>query len=69
MVANGDAYAFVSSTDSPIRVSVYAMNGADVASSAGVGIVNLNIGHLGIGVYIVKAMGAKGSQVFKILKK
>ena len=69
MVANGDAYAFVSSTDSPIRVSVYAMNGADVASSAGVGIVNLNVGHLGRGVYIVKAMGAKGSHVFKILKK
>ena len=69
MVANGDAYAFVSSTNSPIRVSVYAMNGADVASSAGMGIVNLNIGHLGRGVYIVKAMGAKGSQVFKILKK
>lgn len=69
MVANGDAYAFVSSTDSPIRVLVYAMNGADVASSAGVGIVNLNIGHLGRGVYIVNAMGVKGSQVFKILKK
>ena len=34
MVANGDDYAFVSSTDSPIRVSAYAMNGADVASSA-----------------------------------
>ena len=69
MVANGDAYSFVSSTNSPIRVSVYAMNGADVASSAGMGIVNLNIGHLGRGVYIVKAMGAKGCQVFKILKK
>ena len=69
MVANGDDYSFVSSTDSPIRVSAYAMNGADVASSAGMGIVHLNIGHLGRGVYIVKAMGAKGSQVFKILKK
>ena len=69
MVANGDVYAFVSSTDSPIRISAYAMNGVEVASSAGVGIVNLNIGHLGRGVYIVKAMGAKGSHVFKILKK
>ena len=69
MVANGDDYSFVSSTDSPIHVSVYAMNGADVASSAGTGIVSLNIGHLGRGVYIVKAMGKNGSRVFKILKK
>lgn len=45
------------------------MNGVEVVSSAGVGIVNLNIGYLGKGVYIVKAMGAKGNQVFKILKK
>ena len=37
MVANGDVYAFVSSTDSPIRISAYAMNGVEVASSAGVG--------------------------------
>ena len=69
MVANGDAYSFVSSTDSPIRVSAYAMNGVEVVSCSGVGIVNLNIEHLGRGVYIVKAMGPKGSQVFKILKK
>ena len=69
MMAKGDAYSFVSSNNSPIRVSVYAMNGVEVVSCAGVGIVNLNIGHLGRGVYIVKAMGAKGSQVFKILKK
>ena len=69
MVANGDVYAFVSSTDSPIRISAYAMNGVEVVSCAGVGIVNLNIGYLGKGVYLVKAMGPKGSQVFKILKK
>ena len=69
MVANGDDYAFVCSTDSPIRISAYAMNGVEVASCSGMGIVNLNIGHLGKGVYLVKAMGAKGSQVFKILKK